>query len=73
MPESKPVGSMTYAESLSELEAILRTMQSDSCDIDRLAAYTRRATELLKACRSRLTATEEELQAILSTQKPVKP
>ncbi|MDE5689702.1 MULTISPECIES: exodeoxyribonuclease VII small subunit [Duncaniella] len=67
MQESKPVGSMTYAESLSELEAILRTMQSDSCDIDRLAAYTRRATELLKACRSRLTATEEELQTILST------
>ena len=40
---------MTYAESLSELEAILRTMQSDSCDIDRLAAYTRRATELVES------------------------
>lgn len=66
MAEFKPVESLTYAQSISELEAILRMMQSDNCDIDHLAAYTRRATELLKACRSRLTATEEELRDILS-------
>lgn len=41
-------------------------MQSDSCDIDKLAAYTRRASELLRECRSRLTATDEELKAILA-------
>lgn len=40
-------------------------MQSDSCDIDKLTAYTRRATELLRECRSRLTATDEELRSIL--------
>ena len=56
---------MNYAESVGELESILRMMQGDNCDIDHLAAYTRRATELLKACRSRLTATEEELRSIL--------
>lgn len=66
MTEFKPVDGLTYAQSVSELEAILRMMQSDSCDIDHLAAYTRRATELLKACRSRLTATEEELRDILA-------
>ncbi len=42
-------------------------MQSDTCDIDHLAAYTRRATELLKACRTRLTTTEEELRDILAS------
>lgn len=66
MSEFKPVNELTYAQSVSELEAILRMMQSDNCDIDHLAAYTRRATELLKACRSRLTATEEELRDILA-------
>ncbi len=66
MSEFKPVSELTYAQSVSELEAILRMMQSDNCDIDHLAAYTRRATELLKACRSRLTATEEELRDILA-------
>lgn len=66
MTEFKPVDELTYAQSVGELEAILRMMQSDNCDIDHLAAYTRRATELLKACRSRLTATEEELRDILA-------
>lgn len=66
MSEFKPVSELTYAQSVSELEAILRMMQSDNCDIDHLAGYTRRATELLKACRSRLTATEEELRDILA-------
>ncbi len=64
-PEFRPVAELTYAESVAELESILRMMQSDNCDIDLLAAYTRRATELLKACRERLTLTEEELRSIL--------
>lgn len=64
-PKFRPVAEMNYAESVAELESILRMMQGDNCDIDHLAAYTRRATELLKACRSRLTATEEELRSIL--------
>lgn len=67
MSEFKPVDELTYAQSVSELEAIVRMMQSDNCDIDHLAAYTRRATELLKACRSRLTTTEEELRDILAS------
>ncbi len=59
------VKTLTYNQAISELEQILRLMQSDECDIDRLAALTRRATELIAECRSRLTATEEELRTIL--------
>lgn len=62
----KPIKELTYNQAVGELEAILRMMQSDSCDIDKLTVYTRRATELLKECRSRLTATDEELRAILA-------
>ena len=64
--EFKPVGELTYNQAVAELDSILRTMQSDSCDIDRLTVYTRRATILIKECRSRLTATDEELRAILA-------
>ena len=53
------VKDLTYNQAVAELEQI------DECDIDRLAALTRRATELIAECRSRLTATEEELRAIL--------
>lgn len=63
----KPVNQLTYSQAVSELDSILRMMQSDQCDIDRLAEYTRRATELLRECRSRLTATDEELRGILAS------
>lgn len=62
----KPVKELTYTQAVSELDSILRMMQGDQCDIDRLAAYTRRATELLGECRDRLTATDEELRGILA-------
>ncbi|MCM1348226.1 MAG: exodeoxyribonuclease VII small subunit [Firmicutes bacterium] len=65
-PQFKPVKELTYNQAVSELDNILRTMQSDNCDIDLLTTYTRRATELLAECRSRLTATDEELKAILA-------
>lgn len=57
----------TYEKAIAELESILKAMQSDQCDIDKLAAMTRRATELIAACRARLTTTEEELRQILAT------
>ncbi len=65
-PQFTPVKDMTYNQAVAELDAILRNMQSDNCDIDSLTLLTRRATELLRECRSRLTATDEELRAILS-------
>ena len=61
-----PVKDLTYTQAITELESILRTMQSDECDIDRLAALTCRATELIAECRSRLVATDDELKAILA-------
>lgn len=64
-PKFTPVKDMTYSQAVAELESILRQMQSDALDIDMLASYTRRATELLTECRQRLTATDEELKTIL--------
>ena len=64
---------LTYQQAVTELENILRTIQSDSCDIDRLTALTRRATELLAECRSRLTTTETELRTILASLETPQP
>ncbi len=64
--ETKPMAELTYNEAAAELESILRLMQSDNCDIDRLAELTRRATALIAECRRRLTATDQELRAILA-------
>ena len=40
-------------------------MQSDDCDIDKLSAYTRRALELLRLCKEKLTTTDEEIKKCL--------
>lgn len=62
----KKIEEMTYGEAIAELEEILASLRGDSCDVDTLTARTRRAVELLKACRSRLTATDSELKEILA-------
>lgn len=64
------VKEISYREAVNELDIILREMQSDNCDIDKLSAMTRRATELITECRNRLTATDEELRGILATLTP---
>ncbi|MDE6487609.1 MAG: exodeoxyribonuclease VII small subunit [Muribaculaceae bacterium] len=63
----KPVNELTYTEAVGELEAIVAKLRSDNCDVDALTAMTRRAAELLTACRARLTATDTELRAILDS------
>lgn len=65
-PTFRPVDELSYSDSIAELEKLLKTMQSDNCDIDLLSTYTRRAAELLASCRARLTTTESELQAALA-------
>lgn len=66
IPQFTPVKDLTYTQAVTELESILRAMQGESCNIDSLTAYTRRATELLRECRSRLVATDKELKEILA-------
>lgn len=67
IPTFVPIKSLSYTQAVAELEGIINKMQSDAFDIDLLAAYTRRATELLSECRARLTATDGELRNILSS------
>lgn len=56
---------LTYTSALAELEEIIRTMESENCDIDRLAEYTSRATVLLKFCKESLFKTNKEVEKCL--------
>lgn len=64
---------MTYNQAVRELEGIVQKMESDSCDIDQLSAYTTRALELLKYCKDRLFKTNEEVEKCLAELKAVLP
>lgn len=57
---------LSYSEAIAELESLVRKMQSDDCDIDNLARYTRRSMELLKLCKEKLTVTDIELKKCLA-------
>lgn len=55
-----------YTDALGELDAILRTLEADDVDVDLLAARVRRASELIKLCRERISATEIEIEEVVA-------
>ena len=61
MPNQK----LTYSAAMQELEEIVEKLQSPRCEVDELCDLTRRAMELLKFCRTKLTSTDEELKKLL--------
>ena len=60
------ISKMTYTQAITELEEIVKKMQSPECSIDNLSQYTARSLELLKVCKAKLTATDEELKKVLA-------
>jgi exodeoxyribonuclease VII small subunit len=54
-----------YEEAIRELDNIVRRMESDELDIDQLSDQLKRAQELIKFCKAKLTKTEEEVEKIL--------
>lgn len=61
----KEIKALSYTQAMSQLEEIVRMMQQNDCDIDHLSEYTTRAMLLLRACKERLTKTDEELRKCL--------
>ena len=57
---------ITYSQAVTELEEIVRKMQSEDCSIDNLSTLTARSLELLKICKEKLTGTDIELKKILA-------
>ncbi len=58
---------LTYSQAVTELDELVKKMQDPECSIDNLSQYTKRAKELLDFCRAKLTATDNELKAILES------
>lgn len=58
---------MTYAKAIQELESIVAKMQGENCDIDNLAAYTTKASELIKFCREKLFTTDQEIKKCMES------
>jgi exodeoxyribonuclease VII small subunit len=65
-----PADEVGYAEALAELESILEEIEDDAVDVDVLAARVKRAAELLRVCRSRITAAKVEVTQIVAELDP---
>lgn len=54
-----------YEEAMAELQDIVHKMENDELDIDLMTVQLRRAQELIKLCKDKLTKTDEEIKKIL--------
>ena len=57
---------MKYEEAMRELERIVAHMENDEPDIDSLGEQLRRAQQLIKMCKAKLTKADEEIKEILA-------
>jgi exodeoxyribonuclease VII small subunit len=55
-----------YAEAMIELEGILEELEGDHLDVDVLAERVRRASELIKLCRTRISRAQEDVNRIVT-------
>jgi exodeoxyribonuclease VII small subunit len=56
---------INYTEALEELQQIVRDMEDGEITVDELAVKVKRAAELIKVCKNKLTSTEEDVNVIL--------
>jgi exodeoxyribonuclease VII small subunit len=54
-----------YQKAIEEIESIVDKIENGSPDVDQLSAMVKKAAALIKACRSKLHDTSQELDSIL--------
>ena len=59
---------LKYEAAMAELQSIVRKMENDELDIDQMAEQLKRAQELIKLCKDKLTKTDAEIKKILTDQ-----
>lgn len=54
-----------YIEAFEELKTIVSEIEQGEISVDQLSEKVKRATQLIKICKAKLTATEEDVNKIL--------
>jgi len=57
---------ISYTEAISELESIVTEIEEGEITIDTLSEKVKRASELIRICKSKLSSTEEDVNKILT-------
>lgn len=56
---------ITYTEAFDELQTIVTEIEAGEISVDELSEKVKRATELIRICKTKLTSTEEDVNTIL--------
>lgn len=54
----------SFNEAVTEIEKILKNIESGELDLDKLSDSVKRASELIRQCQKKLRTTEEEINSI---------
>jgi exodeoxyribonuclease VII small subunit len=64
IPSSAAVQPASYEEAVSELDALVASMEAGQLPLDRVLESYRRGVELLGFCRARLEAIEQQVKIL---------
>jgi len=56
---------ITYTEAFEELQGIVSEIEQGEISVDELSEKVKRAAQLIKICKTKLTTTEEDVNKIL--------
>ena len=59
---------LSYSEAMIEVEKIIKKLNNDELDIDTISVDIKRATELIKLCKSKLKKSEAEITELFETE-----
>jgi exodeoxyribonuclease VII small subunit len=60
---------ISYTEAMMELEEIVAEIEQGEITVDTLSEKVKRASELIRICKNKLTSTEEDVNKILQELK----
>ncbi len=60
---------ISYNEAMSEVEKILKSLETDNPDIDTMSENVKKAVELLQICKKKLYQTDEEIKKVFDDLK----
>lgn len=59
---------INYEEAVSQLEEIVKRMESGELDIDSMSTELKNAQQLIKLCKDKLTKAESDIREILEAE-----
>ncbi|HRW37376.1 MAG: exodeoxyribonuclease VII small subunit [Acidimicrobiales bacterium] len=70
MTDPVPAEQLTYAEAVTELDAILDRLEHDEPDVDRVATDVARASALIAHCRERIASARLRVDEVAGSLAP---